>query len=358
MMNNKRTLTLATVALTAVACGGESPNSNNSTSQRPIQCRSGEYVPFDAANQTNQVLRVQAYVDMVALMTTAEAAAPFEPSLAATNFAEAKRLYEETASLRSKVQERTDDHYDDRPVVGVEIDAAIMDAFAKGASATTSLEAKVARQTVDKQLIHFFYLSVFHEMVLGERSKWDEAFAYAGMASDNAEATRKALAAVATNRDATNNTTLASSIYVGLIDGACALTEALQTQGVESLDYKTVPALLAAVQQVDLDMQRVLAFSAGHEAIEMGELQAQLSSAATPELREEMWVKLSELDPYFVPIERIMMREGGDSMQRASTIRQMIDAAWASPTDDWMSTFDAQAVVQALELQYGIDIKG
>lgn len=357
-MNLMKLSTIAPFTLCIFACGGEEPANNNTTAQRPIQCRSADYVAFDASNQTNQVLRVQAYADMVAIMKAAESADPFDPALAAMNFAEARRLYEETASLRAKVQGRTDDHFEDRPVVGVQIDEAIMAAFDRGANAPDGLEATIARQTVDKQLIHFFYLSVYHEMVLGERAKWDEAFAYAGMLSDNAESTRKGLAAVATSRDATNNTTLADNIFNGLIDGACALTEALQTEGVETIDYTTVPQLKAAVEQVDLDLQRVLAFSAGHEAFEMAELQLQLANNPTDEVRDSMWIKLSELDPYFEPIERVMTQSGGESMTRATTIRQMIDAAWASSGGDWMQTFDAQAVIQALEAEFGIDIKG
>ncbi len=348
---------LTAVTLGTFACGGDMPNTNNTSGQRPIQCRSADYIAFDVTNQTNQTLRIQAYVDMVATMKAAESAQPFEPALAATNFAEAKRLYQETASLQAKVQGRTDDHFDDRPVVGEAIDAAIIDALAKGANATTSLEAKLARQKVDKQLIHFFYLSVFQEMLLGQRSKWDEAFGYAGMVSDNAESGRKALARVAASRDANNNTDYANSIFNGLVDGACALTEALQAANTEEIDVQSVPALKAAIDGVDADLQRVLAFSAGHPAFEMAEIRASLTANPTDELREDMWVKLAELDPYFAPIERLMLRKGGEAEMRALMIRGAIDAAWASANEDWMLTFEAQAIVQALETEFEIDIK-
>lgn len=356
-MNYRIPLVTAT-ALSAFACGGDAPNTNNATGQRPIQCRSADYVAFDVTNHTNQTLRIQAYVDMVTTMKAAESAEPFDATVAATNFAEAQRLYQETASLQEKVKGRTDDHFDDRPVVGAAIDAAIAAALTQGANATTGLEATLARQTVDKQLVHFFYLSVFHEMQLGQRGKWDEAFGYVGMASDNAESERKALAAVATSRDATNNTDYANRIFNGLIDGACALTEALHSGNVEEVNMQSVPALKAAVDAVDADLQRVFAFSAGHEAFEMAGIRATLLTNPTDELKSDMWIKLSELDPYFQPLERLMLRKGGEPEMRAMMIRAAIDAAWASSNDDWMTSFEAQAIVQALEAEFNIDIKG
>lgn len=357
-LSPRHPITLALAAALA-ACGGEDEPTNNGTNTRPIQCRSADYVAFDEANYLNQQLRVQAYVDMIDLMKAAESAEPFDPSLAATNFGEAARLYRETASLQEKVQGRTDDHFEDKPVVGADIDADIAAALERGRTATVALDAKLARQTVDKQLVHFFYLSVVHEMMLGQRGKWDEAFGYAGMGPENREENRKALAAVATSRDATNNTTLADDIFNGLIDGACALAEALEAADADEIDYTTDPALKATVDALDRDLQLVLAYSAGHEAIDMVELQADLASnPGDAALREQMHVKLAELDPYFEPIERLMERAGGASATRAATIRAEIDAALGSPDETWMQSFDAQGVVDALEVEFEIDIRG
>ncbi|MCA9556328.1 MAG: hypothetical protein KC933_40260, partial [Myxococcales bacterium] len=150
-MNHKLNTLSSTLLLPlfAAACGGsETPNTN--TDQRPIQCRSAEYVAFDAAHYTNQDLRLDAHAQMGALMSAAADASPFDPALAATNFAEARRLYEETASLRDKVKERTDDHFADKPTVGLELDTTIMDALAAGATAPTAVDASIARQTVEK----------------------------------------------------------------------------------------------------------------------------------------------------------------------------------------------------------------
>lgn len=355
-MLQKLISTLLPVSLLAVACGGEDPPTN--TDQRPIQCRSADYVAFDAANHANQALRVGAYHQMLTLMDAVTSADPFSPTLAATNFAQARALYEETASLRAKVMERTDDHFADKPTVGIELDTEIMAALAAGEAATDAVAAAIAKQTVDKTLIHFFYLSVYHELVLGERAKWDEAFGYYGAPSDNAEGGRKGLALVASKRDATNNTTLAAEVFNGLIDGACALTEALDAAGTESVDYAAVPGVKAAVEAIDAQLQLTLAFSAGHEAFALVELQEELAATPSDAVRAEMWVALAELDPYFAPLERLMMRAGGESATRAAAIRAALDAAWASQNQEWMTTFDAAAVIQMLQAEYGIEIKG
>lgn len=350
----KTTISMLAISALLAACGTAEEDDDDTTGQ-PLQCGTAEYIAFDPANHMNQELRVGAYTEMLALMNAAQA----DPSLAAANFAEAKSLYEDTASLREKVMGRKDDHFPDQsPGIGEALDAAIIDGLDMGTTATTALGANLAKQKVDKTLIHFLYLSVFHEMVLGARDKWDEAYGYWGAGSSNDEGTRQGFAAVATKRDATNNTNLADSIFNGLVDGSCELAKALDDAGVDEIDYTTVPALQTIVEKVDLDMQKVLAFSAGHEAFEMTEIQEDLAQNPTQEARDEMWIKLAELDPYFKPLEPLMLDAGGDSAARATRIRTAIDAAWADDTGAWMSTFDAQGVVDDLEAQYQIDIKG
>ena len=327
-----------------VGCGGNGDDDSGDDMHAIPQCMSAEYIAFDPANYANQTLRVGAYDDMLARMKEAE----MDPTTAAAKFAEARTLYEETASLRSKVMGRIDPHND--AAIGAELDAEIIEGLDEGAAATTALEANLARQKVDKTMIHFFYVSVFYEMTVGARKNWDEAFGYYnGGSSTNEEASRKGLASVATKRDGTNNTTLAETIFNAIVDGSCELATALHEQEVEELDYTTVPALKSVVEQADEDMQKVLAYSAGHEAFEMVELQGDLS---TVEAMNEMWIKLAELDPYFKGVEPHM------STPKQVAIRAAIDAAWADPTGAWMATFPAQMIVEDLAAEFSIDIRG
>src|SRR5688500_13827613 len=87
------------------ACGADDDGDDEHVDEFP-QCMSAEYIAFDPANHANQNLRVQAYNDMLAVMKEAET----DPTTAAAKFAEARTLYEETASLRSKVMGRVDPH--------------------------------------------------------------------------------------------------------------------------------------------------------------------------------------------------------------------------------------------------------
>ena len=338
----------------------ESPG--GASAERPLQCDSDGYVAFDAANYSNQLLRVQAHAEIAGSLKAAIAVEPFDATGVRAAFAAAKATYEDTASLREKVQGRGDDHFEDSPNVGAELDATIMEWLAVGEAAEDALTATLARQWVDKTLIHFFFLSVYHELVAGKTDKWDEAFGYFGAPVDNAEGDRAGLAGVATKRDATNGTALAAEAYNGLLEGSCALALGLEAAGAESLDWREVPAVKSAVESVDLVMQEALAYSVAHEAFEMAELQETL--AATPDDAEasaEMWIKLAELDPYFRPIEALMTAAGGASATRAAEIRAALDAAWAgweARDGSWMGSFDAAGIVERLEAEYSIDVKG
>lgn len=359
------------LALSLAACGGEEGDggggaaaggSGPGTGDQPLQCSGDGYVAFDAANYQNQILRVGAYVEMNEKMKAAASADPFDPDANRAAFEQAKKLYEETASFRDKVKGRVDDHLPDKPNVGAELDARIIEWLDKGAQAQDGLAATIARQWVDKSLAEFFFLSVHHEMVQGATKNWDEAFGYFGAPEDNDEGGRKGLAAIATKRDGTNGTTLELDIYNGLIDGSCELARALAEAGTDKIDYTTVPALKGIVEDTDRAMQEVLAYSAGHEAFEMVELQQELAAdPGDPEVQAEMWVKLAELDPYFRPLERLMIARGGDSKTRAEEIRALLDAAWQgweARDGAWMPGFDAAGIVDRLEAEYGIDVKG
>jgi len=319
------------------------------------RCDFVEYVAFDVANYENQQLRVGAHADMVIAMN----AAVDDPGLAAAKFAEVEDLYANTASLADKVRGRADVHLAEQPVVGTDLDALITQAITDGKAATSQREVSVAKQAVDKVLTDFFFLSVYFEMTLGARDKWDEAFGYLGAAPDNAEAGARGFALVAKKRDDGNGTALRERIFNGMVDGACVLDGLLDDQGTETLDVGAAEneSLQVIISDVDAAMQEVLAYSAGHEAFEMEELQTQL--AATPgdaALADEMYVKLAELAAFYRPLHRTLVERGGDAATLAATIRAEIDAATADDTDAWQTTFDASGVVEALEAAFGIDV--
>ena len=116
-------------------------------------------------------------------------------------------------------------------------------------------------------------------------------------------------------------------------------------------------SLKAIVDDVDDSMQKVLAYSAGHEAFEMDEIQTQLASAPTDTaLIDDMYVKLAELVAFYAPLDRLLVDRGGDVATHADVIRGEIDAAQADNTDAWVATFDAVAVVEAIEAAFGIDV--
>lgn len=345
-------LALAATCVIA-ACGGE--ESPPPPEETPRQCNTAAYVAFDSANHTNQDLRLGAFTQMIAEMGTA-AATPFSAATAQAKFDEARRLYENTAELRAKVQSRVDDHFAAKPPVGMELDNTIMAALDAGRTATTALAANLAKQRVEKTLTRFFFLSVYREMTGGNAENWDEAYGYYGAPSDNAEANRKGLASIATKRDATNGTSLSTEIFNAIVDGSCELAKALRAGATEQIDWQSVAALKSRVELADRKLVEVLAYSAGHEAFEMVELQAEL--ATEPSAREEMWIKLAELDPYFGAIEDLIDAKGGASAARAQQIRQDIDAAWADPSGAWMTAFPAGRILEDLEVELGIDIRG
>lgn len=342
-----------TVSAALSACAPGNVSGDAGPEDQPPQCDGAEYVAFDAANHANQDLRVQAYVDMMALLDEAKA----DPSLASAKFTAAEDLYLNTASLADKVQGRNDDHLESPTNVGADLHATLLAGFDAGKSASTALEVSLAKQAVDKTLIEFFFLSVHHEMLLGARDKWDEAYGYFGSGPANAEADLKALASVAKKRDDGNGTQLGSTIFNGLVDGTCELARILEAEGKEEIDPREHDALWTIIEETDLAMQKVLAFSAGHEAFEMVEIQGDLAADPTNQaLIDEMYVKLAELNPYFRPLERIMSDKGGDSLARAGEIRAAIDAALADDTGAWVATFDAAGVLTRLEAEYAIDV--
>jgi hypothetical protein len=353
MRLNSWILLMATSSALA-ACGDDEPTPTPPPpGGAPRQCGGAGYVAFDTANHQAQDLRLGAFKQMAELMEEGFAA-PFSAATAAMKFGEAEMLYQNTAELQTKVKGRKDDHFAEQPAIGMELDTRITAAFQQGKTATTALSAELAFERVEKTLLHFFFLSVYHEMVEGEAATWDEAFGYFGAPSDNAEGQRKGLAEVATKRDASNGTTLESQIFNAIIDGSCEIAKALEAGTAEPLDWKTIPALKSAVETADLKMQEVLVYSAAHEAAEMVEVQGELPAE---DARHEIQVELVELDAFFHAVEPLMLAKGGASADRARRIRARIDAAFADRTGAWMATFEAAETVAELEAEYGIDVR-
>ena len=342
------------LAALALACAPEPGGGDAGASgDVPAQCTGAEYIAFDAASHANQDLRVQAYVDLLVLLNEAQA----NPSLASERFSAAEALYLNTASFAEKVQGRSDDHLTGRPNVGQGLHETILAGFAAGKAASTALEVNLAKQAVDKTLIDFFFLSVHHEMLLGARDKWDEGYGYFGSGPRNAEGDLRGLAQVAKKRDDANGTQLGPSIFNGLIDGSCELANILDEKNIEQIDPAEHATLWDIIEEIDLSLQKVLAYSAGHEAFAMAALQEDLfADPSNLAIAEEMHIKLAELVPYFRPLERIMNDKGGESLTRASGIRTEIDAALADDSDAWLQRFDAEGVLEAIEAEYAIDV--
>lgn len=332
--------------------------------EEPVQCSGTGYTAFDVANHAEQDARVGAYTEIKALLE----AAVEEPELAAARFVEAQAIYTETAELAGKVEGRTDDHLDGRPNVGAEVHARIAAAFADGAGATTSLEAAIAAETIDKALTEFFFLSVYHELVQGQADKWDEAFGYFGAPADNDLTLVQGFASVANRRDLNNGTALEAAIFQGLVDGSCTLAQKLAEQGVETVDVLNDEEMRAHIDAIDVAMREVLAYSVGHEAFVIGEVQQAVAAApdeATANLaRDEARIALVELDGFFRPLERLMLAEGeGDDGATGATgatiagaLRAEIDAGLDDDTGAWVDAFDATGVIERIETHFEIDV--
>ncbi len=208
------------------------------------------YQPFDAGNYQNQLLRIGAYEQIVAIRKS--------ETFAAADFGTIEDLYINTASLQSKVQGRGDDH--DYAVVldiGVEMDSSITTAIAAGKADD---QIAVQGQIIDKTLQRFFYLSVHHEMMKSQADDpvaldvqvgWDEGFGYFGV--DNSGADPSGIANTLSKRDVEFGVTLVAEVFNGLLDGRCFI---------ESGDFAVLPPI---IDDVDTAMLRGFALSVVHE---------------------------------------------------------------------------------------------
>lgn len=208
------------------------------------------YEPFNAANYENQLLRVAAYDQIVAIRKS--------EGFSAEDFAEIEALYVDTAELSAKVAGRTDDHADAAVVdIGAVLHADITAAIAAGKAGDN---IAVQGQIIDKTLQRFFALSVYHEgrkaadtaeTPEGIQEGWDEGFGYFGVSNDGTATT--GVASTLAKRDAEFGLSLVDTAFNGLVAGRCAVADDDREQA------------LAALEDVDRALLTGFAASVVHE---------------------------------------------------------------------------------------------
>jgi hypothetical protein len=347
---SRAVLVLVGAALVGAGGCGSSDNEKVIEDAKGQNCGADTYTAFDPQNHASQDVRVQAQADIAAKADEAIA----DPTKAAALFAEIEALYKGSADLQAKVQGRADDHFPDDPEaakVGAVIDGHIMAAIARGKAATTATDAGIAKQVIDKSLTWFFYLSVYHELVLGARDKYDEAFGYLGTGPTNDPAALRSVALTASKRDANNGTTLEPALFQAIIDGSCALDTRLIEGGAESIDWTTDEAYAAKVRAIDETMQQVIALSVGHELFKpVKDLEA-----------GEAKVKVFEGAFFFFAIEGVMKAKGGQAETDAVAIGKAFrDAMTAIDAGDtaWQAEFDSDFIRDRVAAAFGVTVKG
>jgi hypothetical protein len=347
---SRAVLVIVGAALVAAGgCGSSDDNEKIIEDAKGQNCGAVTYTPFDPMNHASQDVRVKAQADIAAKADEAIA----DPTKAAALFAEIEALYKGSADLQAKVQGRADDHFPGDPEaakVGAVIDGYIVAAIERGKAATTATEADVAKQVIDKGLTWFFYLSVYHELVLGARDKYDEAFGYLGTGATNDPATLYSIAKTANRRDANNGTSLEPALFQAIIDGSCALDTRLLADGVETIDWKADEAYAAKVREIDETMQKVIALSVGHELFKpVKDLEA-----------GEAKVKLFEGAMFFFAIEGSMKALGGQAEADAIQIGKAFrDAMAAADSGDatWQAGFDSDFIRDRVAAAFGVTVK-
>lgn len=272
-------------ALFFIGCGDDTGDADAAaTGGNTGEVQTDEYEPFAVGHLENQVVRVAGYdaiatlrgADDFAATTFGGDCASYSPEVKSpSNTKSIASLYVESASLAAKVEGRKDDHsYNAGAEIGKDIHAAICGAIAAGSAVDAATDKEALNgiawhaQIVDKGLLHFFYLSVYHELTLGARSKWDEGFGYFGASFDGADA--GGLAKTVQKRDGNCGTSYFNDIHESLILGRNALDKALTDAGKTGSDDEldTLPADLSTiVADIDRMLLEVFALSFGREFV-------------------------------------------------------------------------------------------
>lgn len=331
----------------APGCGGD--NERVIEEAKGQNCGAVTYTAFDVQNHASQDARVAAQASIAAAI----AAAADDPSKAAAVFATVDETYRTAADLQAKVQGRADDHAPDDAAagaVGAAIDADITAAIARGKAATTGTEVGIAKQIIDKSLTRFFYLSVYHELLEGDRVTYDEAYGYLGTGPKNDPTTLASIAAVARKRDDANGTTLGADLFTSIIAGSCSMDKALTASGAETMDWRSDADYANAVGEIDELMLKVLAASCAHEFF------APLSGLDA----EEAKVLAFEGGYYFFAVESAMLAKGGKAATDAAKIRAMLDTAMEAidaGATDWLAAFDSDFIRDSVVQAFGVTVK-
>lgn len=345
-----RTFYCMAIVLGVGGCGSSDNKSLVQQAAKGRNCGVSVYTAFDPANHAAQDQRTAAQGAIAAKAD--EAGADLAKAPAA--FDAIMALYEGSAQLRAKVQGRADDRFPADPAaatVGKEMDAAIVAAIAKGKGAKTKLDVEIAAETINKTLTRFFYLSVYHELVEGERGTYDEAYGYLGTGPKNDAASVTSVAKTAVRRDANNQTDYAARLFQALLDGSCALDARLAKDGKEPIDWKADEKYASEVRKIDQLMTEVLALSVGHEMIEV-------TKATDP---DDAKVKLHEAAVFFDAIEASMRAKGVSAVADADKIAKMFDdarAAIEAGDATWLKSFDAAFVRDHVASAFGVTVKG
>ena len=276
VLERMRWAALVAAAMVLTGCGGDSDPAEGPTNNASCSAASDSCQPFDAANYANQIARVDAYNAIKKTRKSGSFSAADFGDLNAVDGANKTpsdntlaALYVETASLAEKVAGRKDDHayavsYN-AGSAGAYLDELIRSAITQGAAADAVTRNAVGSidwhgQRIDKGLQHFFYLSVFHEMMKSQadaaaapdvEAGWDEGFGYFGVSNDGAD--QEGIAATLGKRDIEFGVTLVSDVFNGLVDGRCLVAD---------VDYA---GLVPIIDDVDISMLRGFALSVVHE---------------------------------------------------------------------------------------------
>jgi len=336
-------LLLTLLALGLAACDVEEVRVLD---QETGRCEATEYMAFDPVNHAPQDARLDAIDRMLALFAEASA----DPTTAAAKAKAIRDVYESpTTNLAAKVEGRTDVHDPDAPL-GAEMKAAIDGALELLEDASTATEVSIAKQRFEKAGIYrFLFHSVLQELWAPSRKHYDEAYGYLGSGETNAPGGRRGLASVATKRDGVNGTTLAEELFDHLLVGACALETALNERAADEMKVDDDPAYLAAAQAIDRKLRVVIAYSIGHELVEIRKAGADVDAAL---------IKLEEADGYFSILERSLLRGTDAQKQLAEELRAAIDDAMAAGDGSWIAGFPADDLLDLINDAFSITVKG
>lgn len=251
-------LTLCLLVM-AVGCGGTAgttPTEEPSPSENLTT-----YVPFNPANLASQVLRVLVYQDFAEGRGTPTSS--FFDEFLIDYIGGLETTYGDH-QLQTKVLGREDDHTYatlNTPELGAELDKIINDAVALGSADTngSSLQKDMGH-VIDKTLLRFFYLSIYHEMFKGINKtqelfaagdttqgnetaegpkNWDEAFGYFGLAENGEDFCRGICATVEKRVESFPHTFtgMKEQIFQALIQGKAALMAGDFTRALEQRDF-------------------------------------------------------------------------------------------------------------------------